>query len=70
MTNVQLYLSIGVQLVFNSVLIGMLLMYMDRRFDAVNQRFDDMRGLWLAELHRVEQVLDARLTHLEKELDK
>jgi len=43
---------------------------MDRRFDAVNQRFDDMRGLWLAELHRVEQVLDARLTHLEKELDK
>ena len=70
MTNVQLYLSIGVQLVFNSVLIGMLLMYMDRRFDAVNQRFDDMRVLWLAELHRVEQVLDARLTHLEKELDK
>jgi hypothetical protein len=70
MTNVQLYLSIGVPLVFNSVLIGMLLMYMDRRFDAVNQRFDDMRGLWLAELHRVEQVLDARLTHLEKELDK
>ena len=66
MTNVQLYLSIGVPLVFNSVLIGMLLMYMDRRFDAVNQRFDDMRGLWLAELHRVEQVLDARLTHLEK----
>ena len=70
MTNVQLYLSIGVPLVFNSVLIGMLLMYMDRRFDAVNQRFDDMRGLWLAELHRVEQVLDSRLTHLEKELDK
>jgi cell shape-determining protein MreC len=39
----------------------------DRRFDSVNQRFDDMRDLWRAELHRVEEVLDARLKHLEHE---
>jgi hypothetical protein len=38
----------------------------NRRFEAVNQRFDDMRALWLAELHRVEGVLDARLKHLEQ----
>jgi hypothetical protein len=34
-------------------------------FAAVNQRFDDMRDLWRAELGRVEEVLDARLKHLE-----
>jgi hypothetical protein len=38
----------------------------DRRFDAINQRFDDMRDLWRAELHRVEEVLDARLKHIEE----
>jgi len=32
----------------------------------INQRFDDMRDLWRAELHRVEEVLDARLKHLEE----
>lgn len=37
------------------------------RFDGVNQRFDDMRDLWRAELHRVEEILDARLKHLERE---
>jgi hypothetical protein len=36
------------------------------RFDAINQRFDDMRDLWRAELRRVEEVLDARLKHLEE----
>ncbi|HMD48956.1 MAG TPA: hypothetical protein VKG79_07655 [Bryobacteraceae bacterium] len=38
----------------------------DRRFDSIDQRFDDMRDLWRAELHRVEEVLDARLKHLER----
>jgi hypothetical protein len=38
----------------------------DRRFDAINQRFDDMRDLWRSELHRVEEILDARLKHLER----
>lgn len=38
----------------------------DRRFDAIDQRFDDMRDLWRVELHRVEEVLDARLKHLEE----
>jgi hypothetical protein len=38
----------------------------NQRFDALDQRFDDMRDLWRSELHRVEEVLDARLKHLEE----
>jgi transcription initiation factor IIE alpha subunit len=34
--------------------------------NAINKRFDDMRDLWRAELHRVEGVLDARLKHIEE----
>ena len=78
-SNVQLYLAIGVPLLFNAVLFGILFAHMnmrfesvdrrfdavDRRFDAVDRRFDDMRDLWRAELRRVEEVFDARLKHLE-----
>ncbi len=49
----------------------------DRRFNDVerrftemdgksDQRFDDLKDTWRAELHRVEEVLDARLKHLEE----
>jgi hypothetical protein len=51
-----------------------LLRYMDQRFTSVDQRFtametrfDDLKELWRAELHRVEEVLDARLKHLERD---
>jgi hypothetical protein len=37
----------------------------EHRFDAINQRFDDMRDLWRAELHRFEKALGARLKHIE-----
>lgn len=84
MTDTQLYLAIGIPILANATLIGLLLAYInakadstDKRFDAlerhlsgqfaaVNGRFDDMRDLWRAELHRVEEVLDARLKHLEQ----
>ena len=84
MTNVQLYLSIGLPIIVNVTLFGLLLAYINAKIDslryemnerfsgvsaqfqAVNQRFDDMRDLWRAELHRVEEVLDARLRHLEE----
>jgi hypothetical protein len=36
---------------------------MDRRMD---QRFEDVKAMWRSELHRVEEVLDARLKHLEE----
>ncbi len=39
---------------------------MDTRFDVVDHRMLEMRELWHAELHRVEEVLDARLKHIEE----
>ncbi len=81
LTNIQLYLAIGVPVLANAAMIGLLMAYInakfegvdrrfeavDRRFEGVDRRFDDMRGLWLAELHRVEEVLDARLKHIEQQ---
>ena len=32
----------------------------------VDIRFDEMKDMWRSELHRVEEVLDARLKHLEE----
>jgi hypothetical protein len=75
-TNEQLYLAIGIPLIVNgawaAVLVAMLSAKMDAKFeavyarlDAIDKRFDDMRDLWRAELRRVEEVLDARLKHLE-----
>jgi hypothetical protein len=80
LTNEQLYIVIGVPMLFNATLIGLLTAYInarfarndarfdgvDRRFDAIDKRFDEMRDLWRAELRRVEEVLDARLKHLER----
>jgi hypothetical protein len=32
----------------------------------MNTRFDEMKDLWRSGLHRVEEVLDARLKHIEE----
>jgi hypothetical protein len=70
---VQVALSVGVPTV--AVLVGILInnsrltdlrSHMDSRFDAVNKRFDDAKDMWRAELHRVEEVINARLKHLEE----
>jgi flagellar capping protein FliD len=37
----------------------------DLRAD-MDAKFDDMKDMWRSELHRVEEVLDARLRHLEE----
>jgi hypothetical protein len=78
--SIQRALSIGVPTL--AVMIGILLnnsrwndlkLHMDSRFNAVDQRFNaveqrftDMKDMWRSELHRVEEVLDARLKHLEE----
>ena len=76
----QIALSIGIPtlavlagiLVNNSRLTDMnsrfadLRAHMDARFNAMDTRFDDMKDMWRSELHRVEEVLDARLKHLEE----
>ena len=57
--------------------LGDIKQYMDSRFNEVHRRFedldrkmdyrfDDMKAMWRSELHRVEEVLDARLKHLEE----
>lgn len=65
-------LAVLVGILINNSRLGDLRVHMDarfadvnRRFDTVEHRFDEMRDLWRAELHRVEEVLDARLKHLE-----
>jgi hypothetical protein len=32
----------------------------------MDYRFEDPKSMWRSELHRVEEVLDARLKHLEE----
>jgi len=90
-TNEQLYIALGVPLLFNATLLAFVVAFLnakiekvearfdakfdgvygrfdaiDRRFDGIDKRFDDMRDLWRAELRRVEEVIDARLKHLEE----
>lgn len=38
---------------------------MDSRFNGIDRRFEEMKEMWRTQLHRVEEVLDARLKHLE-----
>ena len=38
----------------------------DARFTSVDQRLDELKETWRSELRRVEEVLDARLKHLEE----
>jgi len=60
-TSQQLYFAIGIPMLFNAALLGLVVTLFSARFDAIDKRFDDMRDLWRAELRRVEEVLDARL---------
>ena len=76
MTNEQLYLSVGVPLLFNGVIFIILVTSFNARFASLeahfNTRFAELEKLIDArfeaahqELLRVEGVLDARLKHLE-----
>jgi hypothetical protein len=80
-TNEQLYIAVGIPLLFNATLIGVLIAYVnakfqasesrfdaiDRRFDAIDRRLDaiDRRFDDMCDLWR-EEVLDTRLKHLER----
>jgi cell division protein FtsL len=79
-SSIQLALSIGVPTL--AVLVGILISNsrmgdvngrlndMNSRIDDLrahmDARFDEMKDMWRSELHRVEEVLDARLKHLEE----
>lgn len=59
MTNQQLDLAVGLPILVNLLTTGLIMLY-------VNAKIDGLRDLWRAELRRVEEVLDARLRHLEE----
>jgi hypothetical protein len=65
-TNEQLYLAIGIPMFFNAAMLGLVVTLFSAKFAGIDKRFDDMRDLWRAELRRVEEVLDARLKHIEE----
>ncbi|MGA9625245.1 MAG: hypothetical protein WBL65_09280 [Bryobacteraceae bacterium] len=74
MTDTQLDLAIGVPVVANAVMLLLFSTMVNARISAfeaaINRRFDDMRELWRTELRRVEEVLDARLKHIEEEHER
>ena len=53
-------------MLFNALLYGLFIVWLNAKFNAILQPFDDMdiRALH-AELRRVEKALDARMTHIE-----
>jgi hypothetical protein len=59
LASVPTMLTVLIGILINNSRLGDLRSHMD-------SRFDDMRAHWQAELHRVEEVLDTRLKHLEE----
>jgi hypothetical protein len=59
LASVPTTLAVLVGILINNSRLGDLRAHMDRRFD-------DMCDTWRSELHRVEEVLDARSKHLEE----
>ncbi len=57
MTNTQLYIAVGVPVLFNAALIGFLMLYISAKFETTMEA-----------VRRVEGVLDARLKHVEDKL--
>jgi len=71
--SVPTMITVLIGILINNARLGDLRHYMaarfneiNRRFDRVDSRFEEMKDLWRSELHRVEEVLDARLKHLEE----
>jgi len=70
-------ITVLIGILINNARLGDFRHYMESRFNDVDRRFedldrkmdhrfDDMKEMWRSELHRVEEVLDARLKHLKE----
>lgn len=59
MTNVQLYLAIGIPMLLNAVLVCILIAYFGAKFRDLNRRFDEMLDRWRAEPQCVEGITNA-----------
>jgi hypothetical protein len=66
LASVPTVLAVMMGILINNARLTDLRMHIDSRFSVVDRRFDEMKDMWRAELHRVEEVLDARLKHLEE----
>jgi hypothetical protein len=66
LASVPTMITVLIGILINNARLGDLRHHMDTRFNEVDRRFDDMKDTWRSELHRVEEVLDARLRHLEE----
>lgn len=59
MSNQQLYLAVGLPILVNLLTTGLIMLY-------VNAKVDGIEKVLTEKLLRVEQVIDARLKHLEE----
>jgi hypothetical protein len=73
LASVPTMLAVLVGILINNSRLSDLRSYMDARFNgvdarftSVDQRLDELKETWRSELRRVEEVLDARLKHLEE----
>jgi hypothetical protein len=66
LASVPTMITVLIGILINNARLCDLRHHMDTRFNEVDRRFDDMKDTWRSELHRVEEVLDARLRHLEE----
>jgi hypothetical protein len=65
LASVPTMLTVLIGILINNSRLSDLRSHMDSRFNGVDRRFEEMKDLWRSELHRVEEVLDARLKHIE-----
>jgi hypothetical protein len=73
LATVPTMLAVLVGILVNNSRLTDLRSYMDARFNdvdgrlnGIDRRFDEMKDIWRSELHRVEEVLGARLKPLEE----
>ncbi len=68
MTDSQLYLAIGVPVILNAGMIGILMMHLTSLRSDIGDRFRTQDQIFTEKLRRVEDILDARLKHIEERL--
>jgi hypothetical protein len=67
LATVPTMITVLVGILVNNARLSDLRSHMDMRFNEVDHRFEETKDLWRSELHRVEEVLDARLKHVKEQ---
>jgi hypothetical protein len=66
LASVPTMLTVLVGILINNSRLGDVNSRIDDLRAHIDSRFDEMRSTWTSELRRVEEVIDARLKHLEE----